>query len=122
MPICLRNLTAHTIVIPAKVVIGKVIPANQVPLVVCPMGALGESAHGPQKDWVLEKLNLKGLEEWLKEEKDQARKLLVKWEHLFTHSNLDLGRMSLIKHQIELTDRMPFKSATDEYLLTCMMT
>ena len=31
--ICLRNLGAHPIVVPAKVIVGKVTPANQVPLV-----------------------------------------------------------------------------------------
>ena len=38
VPICLRNLSAHPIVIPTKVDVGKVTSANQVPLVVLPMG------------------------------------------------------------------------------------
>ena len=50
-----------------------------------------------------------GLEEWSGAEQEQDRKLLLKWEHLFVHSDLDLGKTSLIKHQIELTDQMPFK-------------
>ena len=104
VPICLWNLSSHPIV----VVIGKVTLANQVPLVVLPMGALGESAHGPEKDGILKELNLQDLEEWSKEEQDKARKLLVKWEHLFACNNLDLGMTSLIKHQIKLTDQMPF--------------
>ena len=104
VPICLRNLSVHPIVIPTKVVVGRVTPANQVPPVVLPTEAPRGSTHGPQKDWILEHLNLQCLENWPKEENDQARKLLVKWEHLFAHSNLDLGKTSLIKHQIELTD------------------
>ena len=99
MPICLGNLSANPIVIPAKVVVGKVTLANQVPPVALPIRTLGESTCGPQKGWILEELNLQGLEEWPKDEQDQARKLLVKWEHLFAHSNLNLERMSLIKHQ-----------------------
>ena len=83
MPIGLRNLGACPIVLPTKVVVGKVALANQVPPVVLPMGTLGESTSGPQKDWILEELNLQGLEEWPKEEQEQARKLLVRWEHLF---------------------------------------
>ena len=55
----------------------------------------------PKKDWILEELNLKGLEEWPKEEQEQARKLLVKWEHMFACSDLDLGKLSFIKHQID---------------------
>ena len=39
----------------------------------------------------------------------QARELLVRWEHLFANSDLDLGKTSLIKHRIELTDWTPFK-------------
>ena len=108
MPICLKNLSVHPIVIPAKVIIGKVTLANPVPLVLLLMGTPGESAHGPQKEWLLKELNLQGLEEWPKEEQEQARKLLVRWEHPFAHSNLDLGKTLLIKHQIELTDQTPF--------------
>ena len=47
--------------------------------------------------------------EWLESEQKQARELLVKWEHLFTHSDLDLGKTALTKHKIKLTDQMPFK-------------
>ena len=77
VPICLRNLNAHPIIIPTKLAVGKVTSANWVPLVALPGEALGEIAHNTQKDWILEELNLKGLEEWPKEEQDQARKLLV---------------------------------------------
>ena len=104
VPICLRNLGSHPTVIPAKVVVGKVTPANKVPPVVLLMGTLEKATCGPKKDWILEELDLQGLEEWAKEEQEQARKLLVKWEHLFSHNDLDLGKLSNIKHQIELTN------------------
>ena len=61
------------------------------------METSGWSIHDPQKGWILEELDLQGLEEWSKEEQDQARKLLVKWKHLFACYNLDLGKTSLIK-------------------------
>ena len=54
-------------------------------------------------------MNLQGLEEWPEAEQEQARELQLKWEHLFVPSNLDLGKISLTKHQIELMDQMPFK-------------
>ena len=73
------------------------------------MGTLWKPAHGPQKDWILEELNLQGLKECPKEEQEQARNLLVKWEHLFACYDLDLVKMSLIKNQFELTNWMPFK-------------
>ena len=34
---------------------------------------------------------------------------MLKWKHLFAHSDLDLGKTALIKHKIQLTDQMPFK-------------
>ena len=52
VPICLRNLSSNPIIIPAKVVVGKVAPANWVLLVALPMEASGEPACDPQKDWI----------------------------------------------------------------------
>ena len=63
----------------------------------------------PQPPERMEELNLHGLEEWPEVEQEQARELLLKWEHLFTHSDLNLGKTSLIKHWIELTDQIPFR-------------
>ena len=74
-----------------------------------PDGGLQRAHSWPQKGWILEASNLQGLEEWPEVEQEWARELLLKWEHLFAHSNLDLGKTSLIKHQIELTDLTPFK-------------
>ena len=59
--------------------------------------------------WVLEALDLQGLKEWPESEQKQARELLLKWEHMFRHSNLYLGKTALTKHKITLTDQMPFK-------------
>ena len=63
MPICLRNLSAHPIEVPTKVFVGKVAQANQVLPVALSLEASGETAHNPQKDWILEDLNLQGIEE-----------------------------------------------------------
>ena len=54
-------------------------------------------------------LNLQGLKEWPESEQKWARNLLLKWEHLFAHRNLDLGKTALNKHKITLTNQMPFK-------------
>ena len=109
VPICLHNLGTHSIKIPTKTVVGQVMPANQVPLMVLPIGTSEESNNNPQKGWVLVALDPQGLEEWPESEQEQARELLLKWEHLFAHSGLDLGKTALIKHKIEVTDQMPFK-------------
>ena len=109
VPICLHNLSTHIVEIPAKTVVGQVAPANQVALVVHPTWTSEESNHKPQKGWVWEALDLQGLQEWPESEQKQARELLLIWEHLFMHSDLDLGKTALIKHKIGVTDQMPFK-------------
>ena len=97
VPICLCNLSAHSIEIPTRTVVGQVVPANQILLVVLLTGTSEQT------------LDLQGLREWPDLEQEQAWELLLKWEHLFTCSNLDLGRTTLIKHKIEVIDWMPFK-------------
>ena len=109
VPNCLHNLSAQTIGIPTRAVVGQVAPANQVPPVVLLTRTSRESNSKPQKGWVLEALDLQGFKEWSNPEQKQARELLLKWEHLFVCSDLDLGRTALIKHKIEVMDWMPFK-------------
>ena len=109
VPICLCNLSTCPVKIPAKTVVSQVMPANQVPPVVLLRETSEESNSNPRKGWTLEALGLQGLGEWPKPKQEQDRELLLKWEHLFAHSDLDLGRTTLIKHKIEVTDQTPFK-------------
>ena len=83
---------------PLGTVVGQVAPANQVPLIVHPTRTSKESNHKPKKGWALEALDLQGLKEWPESEQKQARELLLKWEHLLAHSDLDVGKTALIKH------------------------
>ena len=64
VPVCLSNLSAHAMEIPAKMVVGQVIPANQVPPVVHPTRTAEETTNKASKGWVLEALDLQGLKEW----------------------------------------------------------
>ena len=84
-------------------------PTNQVPPVVHLTRTTKETSTKASTGWVLEALDLQGLTEWSESEQKQARELLLKWEHLFAHSDLDLGKTALIKHKIQLMDQMPFK-------------
>ena len=109
VPIFLCNLSAHTMEIPSKAVVGQIAPANQVQPVVHPAITSKESNHKTQKGWVLEALDLQGLQEWPESEQKQARELLLKWELLFACSDQDLDKTALIKDKVELMDWMPFK-------------
>ena len=93
VPVCLHNLSAHAVDVPTKMVVGQIVPANQVPPVVHPTRTAAETKYPAQKGWLLEALDLQGLKEWPELEQKQARELLLKWEHLFTHSNLDLDKL-----------------------------
>ena len=104
VPICLCNLSVHTVEIPGKAVVGQVVPANQVPSVVHPTRTSNESNHKPKRVGSWRPCTSKASKNGQK----QARELLLKWEHLFACSNLDLGKTALIKHKIEVTDWMPF--------------
>ena len=68
-----------------------------------------ETNNQLSKGWVLEALDLQSLTEWPESEQKQARELLIKWEDMFVHSDLDLDKTALIKHNIQLTDQTPFK-------------
>ena len=109
VPVCLHNLSACAVEIPTNTVVGQVAPANQILLVVHLTRTAKETNTQASKGWVLEALDLQGLTEWPESEQKWARELLLKWEHLFVHSDLDLGKTALIKHKIQLTDQMPSK-------------
>ena len=109
VPVCLCNLSAHAVEVPTKTIIGQIVPANQVPPVVHLTRTAAETKYPAQKGWILEDLDLQGLKEWPESEQKQARELLLKWEHLLAHSNLDLGKTALTKHKVKLTDQTPFK-------------
>ena len=109
VPVCLHNLSAHAVEIPTKTVVGQVTPTKQVPPVVHPTRTAKETNTQATKGWVLEALDLQDLTKWPESEQEWARELLLKWEHLFVHSDLDLGKTALIKHEIQLTDQTPFE-------------
>ena len=109
VPICLCNMSLCAVEVPAKTVVGQVIPANQVPLVVHPTRTTTETNTKVPKGWVLEALDLQGLKDWPESEQKQARELLLKWEHLYAQNDLDLGKTALIEHKIKLTNQTPFK-------------
>ena len=101
VPICLYNLNIHAMEIPAKAVDRQDVPGNQVPPVIHLTRTTEEAKQKPPKGWVLDALDL---QQWPESEQKQARELLLKWEHLFAHSGLDLGKTVLIKHKIQVTD------------------
>ena len=58
IPVCLHNLSAHVMEVPAKTIIGQIVPANQVSTVVHLTRTAAETKYPAQKGWVLEALDL----------------------------------------------------------------
>ena len=63
VPVCLHNMSTCAMEIPAKTVVGQVIPANQVLPVVHLTRTAKETITKVPKGWVLEALDLQGLKE-----------------------------------------------------------
>ena len=51
-------------------------------------------------EWLLEQLDLTGLEEWSKDLQEKAKNLLKRNASIFSKHDLDMGRTNLVKHNI----------------------
>ena len=58
---------------------------------------------------ILEKLDLEGIESWTEQQQYSVRKPLEEYQHLFTLNLKDLGKTSLVQHEIQLSNKTPFK-------------
>ena len=58
---------------------------------------------------ILEKLDLKGIESWTEQQQYSVRQLLKEYQHLFALNLKELGKTSLVQHEIQLSGKTPFK-------------
>ena len=58
---------------------------------------------------ILEKLDLEGIKSWTEQQQCSVRKLLKEYQHLFALNLKELGKTSLVQHEIKLSDKTPFK-------------
>ena len=56
-----------------------------------------------------ESLNLQSIESWTEQQQQSARSLITEYQHLFTLNLSELGKTSLVQHDIKLDDMTPFK-------------
>lgn len=59
--------------------------------------------------WIFKKLDLSGADTWSGELQQQTRDLFTRYQHIFSKDDMDLGRSNQVKHNIILTDPIPFK-------------
>ena len=58
---------------------------------------------------ILEKLDLEGIKSWTEQQQCSVRKLLEEYQHLFGLNLRELGKTFLVQHEIQLSDKTPFK-------------
>ena len=58
---------------------------------------------------ILQKLNLSGMEEWEPQLQQDAQDLICEFACIFSQNDLDLGKISIVKHSIQVNDLVPFK-------------
>ena len=100
IPVHIRNLTSQQVIIPAKAVICQLQEA-----VLTDTVESTESEHLDSS--FLQQFNFKS--EFSSSETEQIKQLLLKWKHLFSTSDTDIGRTDKVKHHIVLTNSEPFK-------------
>ena len=58
---------------------------------------------------LFESLNLKGIESLEEQQQQSARDLIMEYQHLLVMNLSELGKTSLVQHDIKLDDMTPFK-------------
>ena len=54
-------------------------------------------------------MNLQGIEFWNEQQQQSAKTLITEYQHLFAMNLSELGKTSLVQHDIKLDDMTPFK-------------
>ena len=58
---------------------------------------------------LFESLNLDAIESWTEQQQQSVRDPLMEYQHLFATNLSELGKTSLVQHDIKLDDPTPFK-------------
>ena len=125
--VTLKNITCNPITLREKTKVATISAANIVPPMIAPVckGATaegGEEQEGleiveeqeklspeERKTKLLEELDLSGADDWSEQHIQDAKDLMLEYECIFSLDSLELGKTSMVKHHIELTDYTPFK-------------
>ena len=102
----LKNLSAKPITIPLQSGVGQLEQAT-IQKVQTSENKQGSNIKGGT--WVLDQLNLEGLDKWTEDQQKAAKDLLVASDDVFSKDDLDFGKCNILKHDIKITDPQPFK-------------
>ena len=124
----LCNLTSRPVTIKAKTPVAQITAANVIPPMLAPKviiksntvgkqeetdaskGAQGATKLSPEKlEKLFSKLDLSGIADWSEQEQKEVKDLITEFGSIFALDDMDLGKTSIVKHTIKLTDPVPFK-------------
>ena len=127
IPIGLQNISCQTERIRKGTEMAHVMAGNVMPPIVAPQldENVPRKAAGktPKSDLLrnlpkensnrlqkcFESLNVDGIESWTEQQQQSIRNLLTKYQHLFAMNLCELGKTSLVQHDITLDNPTPFK-------------
>ena len=66
--------------------------------------------RGRDSEGILQKLDLSGIDEWEPQIQQEAQDLICEYACIFSQSDLDLGKPSIVKHSIKVNDPTLFKA------------
>ena len=107
MAVGLRNSSSKSTTIPSWAVVGQLQQTKMVPQIQKVQASKEQDKQGPnwgkEGTWVLDQLNLEGLNDWTADQQQAAKDLLVDSADVFSKHNLDLGKCNILKHNIKIT-------------------
>ena len=104
----LRNLSSRSITIPSRTFVGQLQQAT-IQKVQTSGKQNNKDPIGKEGAWVLDPLNLEGLDSWTEDQQRAAKELLIDSADVFSKDDLDLGKCNILKHDIKITDPQAFK-------------
>ena len=131
----LRNLSCRTVTLKKGAVVAQLSPANTIPKMLAPkfesvnhelefvneqglendkLEFVANTNSVPKltkerRDKLFSKLDLTGYDEWTPEQRKATDDVIERYHHIFAVENLELGGTNLVKHEIKLTNYVPFK-------------
>ena len=108
----LKNISSRPIKIPLGTVVGQLQQAKMVPKIQRASTKEQDkqgSSGGKEGSWVLNQLNLEGLNAWTADQQQAAKDFLVDSANVLSKNYLDLGKCNILKHAIKITDPQPFR-------------
>ena len=98
------NNSTRNVNLPKCTVIAQCQAANVVPAPTVQMESADDQTVADNGNWLLDKLDLSGIDLWMEHQQQQAQDILWQNIDLFSKHPLDLGRTDLCEHEIKLTD------------------